>query len=194
MTDALDRLRDEAIALVQSTPELAAFAPLPKTTRKVDLPPNRPASVDRLLANPGRSNKTTAAFTAAALEASALADWRQTYTEEQVGADFLARYGWMELWGPTGHFQCDDARAYVAFWGERLDYAWHWHEAEEIYFVAAGAALFKAENEPDAMLSVGQTRSHLSNQPHAMITGEDPILTLVLWRGPGLSGVPVMPQ
>lgn len=194
MTGALRHLRDEAMALIRETPELAAFCPLPQSLADGGLTPHRTASVDRLLANPGAPAPSTSAFMQAVMAAAPDAEWRQTYSEAQVGADFLARYGWMELWGPSGHFHCDDARAYVAFWGEHLDYAWHWHEAEEMYFVAAGEALFKAEGTQDAVIKAGQTRTHTSDQPHAMITGDAPILTLVLWRGPGLAGVPVMPE
>jgi mannose-6-phosphate isomerase-like protein (cupin superfamily) len=160
MTATLDHLRDEALALIRGTPDLAAFAPVPQNLVKTELAPSATASVERLLANPGASIMETAAFTQSVLDAAPDANWRQTYTEAQVGADFLAHYGWMELSGPTGQFHCEDARAYVAFWGEHLDHEWHWHEAEEIYFVAAGEALFKAEGEVDASVAAGQTRTH----------------------------------
>ncbi|MGB0928770.1 MAG: dimethylsulfonioproprionate lyase family protein [Pikeienuella sp.] len=186
--EALAQLRDEAIALIKATPDLAAFAPLPANLKPADLPPVPLAAVDRFISNPGTHIPATAAFTNAALAAAPFGHWRQTYTEAEVGAHFLAHYGWLELWGPTGHFQCDSARAYVAFWGPGLHYDWHFHQAEEIYFLATGEALFKAEGAEDAIIRTGQTRLHASNQPHATTTSDSSILTLVLWRGEGLAG------
>ena len=120
------------------------------------------------------------------------AEWRLTYTEEEVGADFLQRFGWFELVGPEGHYRSDEIRAYVAYWGENLYYPWHLHEAEELYYILAGEALFEAEGDAPVTLRPGDIRIHRSNQPHQMTTGASPVLALVLWRGAGLSGVPRM--
>lgn len=188
MTAALTLLRDEAMALIRATPDLAGFAPLPQALDKVDLPATTLPSVERFLTNPGAPIASTTAFTKATLAAAPDADWRQTYTEAEVGADFLAQYAWMEIWGPSGHFHCDDARAYVAFWGPHLYYDWHQHEAEEIYFLATGNADFEAVGTKGATVKAGETRLHTSNQPHAMTTNMSAILTLVLWRGSGLAG------
>ncbi len=191
---AMTTLRDAAIALIATMPALSAFVPVPDDLTFVDRPPHPVPGVAHLLADCGATDAGTETFVQSVRQAAPFADWQQTYTEAQVGADFLARYGWIELWGPQGHFFSATARAYVAFWGAGLDYDWHWHEAEELYLVVSGGALFRAKDMPDAALSAGDTRLHLSNQPHAMQTGKNPILTLVLWRGPGLDGVPHMPD
>jgi len=41
---------------------------------------------------------------------------------------------------------------------------------------------------------IGPTQQtyHASWQPHAMTTGSSPILTLILWRGSGLDGAPIL--
>ena len=36
------------------------------------------------------------------------------------------------------------------------------------------------------------TRIHHSNQPHALTMLHEPILALVLWRGDGMDGLPLM--
>ncbi|MDA7430966.1 dimethylsulfonioproprionate lyase family protein [Primorskyibacter aestuariivivens] len=125
-------------------------------------------------------------------ELSDFADWQQTYSVDEVGQDFLDRYGWFELVGPEGHFRSDEVRAFIAYWGERLYYPWHLHEAEELYFILAGEALFEAEGAPPVTLKAGEACLHKANQPHQMTTGDSPVLALVLWRGAGLSGVPRM--
>ena len=184
--EALARLRDEAMALIRATPALAAFAPVPASPAPADKPARTPSAVQEFLRDPGPSSPATAAFTAAAVAAAPYARWHQTYTEDEVGRAFLDHYAWMELWGPTGHFHCGAARAFVAFWGPGLYYDWHSHEAEEIYFLATGEADFHAQGAEDARIRAGETRTHASFQPHATTVGSRPILTLVLWRGRGL--------
>ncbi|MHA7773222.1 dimethylsulfonioproprionate lyase family protein [Roseibium sp. M-1] len=125
-------------------------------------------------------------------EAAAHAEWRLTYTEEQVGAHFLENYGYFELFGPDGHYRTSEARAYVAYWGPWLFYDWHHHEAEELYVIVSGSGLFHLEGGADGLLKRGDTRLHGSWQKHAMTTGDEPILTFVMWRGAGLEGLPKM--
>lgn len=120
-----------------------------------------------------------------------LAHWKQTYTEEEVGADFLSRYGYYELFGPTGHFYSTQLRGYVGYWDAGLMYDWHSHQAEEIYLTLAGGAVFKVEGH-ETRVGPGQTRLHSSWQSHAMTTEDQPILTFVLWRGKGMGDLPRM--
>ena len=114
--------------------------------------------------------------------------WQQTYSETEVGKDFLDRYGWMEVVGSSGNYHSDTQRIYLSYWGECLHYAWHLHEAEELYFILAGGAAFEAEGLPPVYLSPGQSRHHLPNQPHAMTTLHEAVLALIVWRGSGLDG------
>ena len=139
--DALDLAFAEASVLVAEEPLLSNFAPLPPADRAIKVPRPIPA-IPLIEAQSGGHSPRTAPFHAAVRDAARLADWYQTYTEAEVGADFLARYGWFELVGPTGHFRANDVRAYVAYWGEGLTYDWHVHEAEELYFVVGGEAEF----------------------------------------------------
>ena len=120
-----------------------------------------------------------------------LAHWKRTYTEKEVGYDFLNRYGYYELFGPFGHFYSTQLRGFIGFWGNGLTYDWHSHEAEEIYLMLGGSALFRTK-EKDIILKPNETRTHSSWQSHSMITNKEPILTFVLWKGMGIFKSPKM--
>jgi mannose-6-phosphate isomerase-like protein (cupin superfamily) len=97
--------------------------------------------------------------------------WKRTYTEEEVGHDFRSRYGYYELFGPTGHFKSTQLRGFVAFWGNELTYDWHSHEAEEIYLILGGSALFRTKNG-ERLVTPNETIMHHSRQSHSMITNK----------------------
>ena len=113
------------------------------------------------------------------------ASWRQTYSISEVGEDFANRHCYFELIGPNGHFYNEAIRGFVCYWGEYLNYDWHSHEAEEIYYILGGKALFKTKTMTK-VLKANDTQIHESWESHAMETLEEPLLALVLWRGNGL--------
>ena len=124
-------------------------------------------------------------------ENTSLVNWQRTYKEEEVGSDFLNRYGYYELIGPEGHYHSNKIRGFIAYWGEKLTYDWHSHEAEEIYFILAGSGLFRTK-EGEKLLKANETCFHKSWQSHSMITFSEPILTFVLWRGKGMGTLSMM--
>lgn len=176
--------------LHQTHPDLAAFGDWPDDLCAVDVSPNAIPAVPLVQAIQSDAGPTQA-LTKAICATAHLANWKLTYTEDEVGADFLNRFGYYELFGPTGHFHSTKLRGYVAFWGEGLAYDWHSHQAEELYLIAAGRARFHVAGN-DAELTPNQTRLHTSWQSHAMTTTDSPILTYVLWRGEGLDALPRM--
>lgn len=185
---AFEAVRD----LVGETPDLAAFAQWPDAVVYEGSTIKTVPAADILHAwNVGRGDAAGRLHEAIRGLAHHVA-WRQSYTEAEVGADFLARYGWFELIGPGGFYRSGNYRAYIGFWDHGLHYPWHLHEAEELYYVISGEAEFEAEGETPATLGPGDTRHHAGYQPHAMTTRDAPVLTLVLWRGPGLTGSPRM--
>ena len=113
------------------------------------------------------------------------ANWRQTYSLSEVGEDFANRHCYFELIGPTGHFYNDAIRGFICYWGENLNYKWHSHEAEEIYYILGGKALFKTKTMTK-VLGANETQFHKSWESHAMETLEEPLLAFILWRGNGL--------
>ena len=71
--------------------------------------------------------------------------WKTTYSENEVGSDFIKRYGWFDLIGPNGPFYMNNTRIMIGYWGENLNYQMHWHLAEEAYVPLDGSALFWSE-------------------------------------------------
>jgi mannose-6-phosphate isomerase-like protein (cupin superfamily) len=187
-----DRLLTALRDLHDQNEAMQAFAPWPDSLEWVERDPVRLPVAGHVEDWQETGTGKTAEVHRAMAEAAALAEWRLTYTEEEVGAHFLENYGYFELFGPDGHYRTNDARAYVAYWGPGLFYDWHHHEAEELYVVVSGSGLFHIEGGADAQLNRGDTRLHGSWQKHAMTTGDEPILTFVMWRGAGLEGLPRM--
>lgn len=187
----LDDVLEAARQLHQAHPDLAAFASWPDDLTPTGLQPAHIPATD-LVGDFGLDGVAPTRDLVAAIKASAhLAQWKHTYTEEEVGADFLNRYGYYELFGPTGHFHSTQLRGYVGYWGAGLDYDWHSHQAEELYLTLAGGAVFRSD-EDETFVGPNQTRQHKSWQSHAMTTTDQPILTFVLWRGEGMGDLPRM--
>ncbi|WP_109312989.1 dimethylsulfonioproprionate lyase family protein [Ruegeria sp. AU67] len=187
MGDVLEAARQ----LHQSHPELSEFGAWPDDLTPTDQEPNQIPAVELIQRTGFRTGDVTRSLSDAIRATAHLAQWKHTYTEEEVGADFLNRYGYYELFGPTGHFHSTQMRGYVAYWGAGLDYDWHSHQAEELYLIVGGGAMFRVE-EDETYVGPNQTRHHRSWQSHAMTTTDEPILAFVLWRGQGLNDLPQM--
>lgn len=169
------------------TPDLISFGAWPKDIRFVERTSISLPAIKQIKrwSDPHPIHK---AFQAIA----EVAEWKQTYTEEEVGYGFLQDYGYIELFGPSGHFETAEMRGYIAYWGRGLYYPWHRHEAEEIYCVISGTGEFAKEGNSSRQLYSGECQFHGSNQPHALTMNDGPILALVLWRGNGIEGLPLM--
>lgn len=178
--------------LHEATPALAAYSPWPTDLVQVPVAPISCEAATTLGVQAMRGTRATVPVIRALRAAAADLEWRQTYTEAEVGNRFLRSYGYVELFGPGGHFRSRQARGYIGYWGPDLTYDWHAHEAEELYFGLAGQAVFSAPGASNAMLRPGDHRIHASNQPHLMLTLRFPFLAYVLWRGAGLEGLPRM--
>lgn len=171
----------------ESSAELGEFAKWPRDLKYVDIAPALvPATRQMSLWQP------ESALHSAIQAVVPYADWKQTYTEEEVGFGFLQDYGYLELYGPYGHFYSKTARAFIAYWGQGLYYPAHHHAAEELYFIVSGSATFDAEGLETVRLMPGQTRHHKPNQLHSMTTKDSPVLTYILWKGDGIDGLPVI--
>ena len=184
----------ETARLVALRPELASFGTFDTFAPASALEARPVPAIPLLRMLRAKVHPDTAPLVAAVIAMAEDVHWRRPYSEEDVGRDFLERFCSMELVGPTGHFRTSATRAFVAFWDSGLHYPWHLHEAEELYFILAGEALFEAQGAEPALLQPGDSRYHESNQPHAMTTTESQILALVLWRGSGLDGGPRIGQ
>ncbi len=192
MTPAMMHLLDVVRELHVADTRLSDFAPFPQDMHPDTLRPcEKPAT--KLAAQwPLSGTQATDAVVNAIRDAAYDAHWLQAYTEEEVGTDFINRHNYFELYGPSGAFRTNACRGYISYWGAGLNYGWHQHMAEELYVILSGEAEFFAQGEKSAQLQPGDIRLHLSNQPHAMITHEQPLLTYIIWRGEGLADLPRM--
>ena len=188
---SMNLLLNNAWKLYQSHPELKKFSKWPDDLILSNIKPCMIPASSLVRDFPIDGTRETQAFIDSIKENVHLGNWTRTYSEKEVGYDFLNRYGYYELFGPNGHFQTTQLRAFIGYWGKNLFYDWHCHEAEEVYLVLAGGAWFYVEGEKK-WVGPNQTCSHSSMQRHSMQTKSDPILTFVIWRGKGLNDLPKM--
>lgn len=118
-------------------------------------------------------------------------DWRQSYSESDFGASFLARYGWVELIGQRGAVLSQDIAVGFLLLGPETHYPSHNHAAEEVYVCLAGRASWQrgdgwSKKEPAAVIH------HNPWVSHAMKTADEPLLALYLWRGGDLQAKPTL--
>jgi len=66
--------------------------------------------------------------------------------------------------------------------GPGIEYPRHRHEAEEVYIPLTGQTLWLQEDQDWIFRELGQPIYHAPWVPHAMKTGESPLLALYLWR------------
>ena len=189
---AVTRLLSAVRRLHEATPDLRDYAPWPDDLSSRQILPETCAASETLGVRSLRGTRSTAPVIRALRRAAPELHWKQTYAEAEVGQRFLDTYGYVELFGPEGHFRSAKLRGYIGFWGPDLTYDWHEHEAEELYFTLAGRAVFAARGAPNAMMRPGHARTHLTRQPHLMITLDQPYLAYAVWRGAGLDGLPRM--
>ena len=173
--------------LIQITPALHEFAAVPDDLQYVYHSPVYKPVIDCLTQLPQASTHAQPLI-GALLNAAPHAQWRTTYTEDQLGTDFINRYGYIELYGPKGHYNSQQSRAFIGYWGHHLNYPLHSHEAEEIYYIVSGEALFGVDDHALQLRQPQDTQTHSAWQSHRMITENSAVLCLVLWRGDGLAG------
>lgn len=120
-------------------------------------------------------------------ENRALLRWGQTYLPTDLGSDFgrnfLASYGWMELFGTRGHFVNEEIAAGFLVLGSNTHYPEHHHIAEEIYVPLTPGTKWRKGEEGAVRRKPGEVIHHPSNVSHAMLTGEEPLVALYFWRG-----------
>ena len=109
-------------------------------------------------------------------------NWNNGYSEDQTSKEFLDKYGFFELIGPTGHFVTTDMALYVNYLDKNSYYPWHNHEAEELYFIVSGEAKFESESEKPKILKSTDIRFHKSYDAHRITTTNKNILSFVIWK------------
>jgi hypothetical protein len=108
--------------------------------------------------------------------------WRQTYTAGEAGDAFLRNYGYTEIVGmkslPSRRIACG-----FLILGPSTLYPRHRHEAEEIYIPLRGTARWQQNDAVWRERRPGAVIHHMSDEPHSMQTGTEPLLALYVWRG-----------
>lgn len=107
--------------------------------------------------------------------------WRQnrTYTD----AEFLKRYAYTELLGPTGLVRSESVSAGLLVLDAHTFYPPHAHPAEEVYHLLSGTSEWQQGDGCAVVLEAGARIHHGSAEPHSMRTGADALVALYLWRG-----------
>jgi len=115
---------------------------------------------------------------------SPAAGWYQVYTGDGLNAamaDFMLA---KQVVGPKGQIASDSIRAGIFLLAPNFEYLMHDHAALEIYYVHSGT--IDIQNGTDAVprrLGPGQYSITPSEVPHALQTGDAPVLLLFVWTG-----------
>lgn len=110
--------------------------------------------------------------------------WEQSYksTDNAVGEDMLAGYGFAEIVGQEGPFISNNLRTGIGVWGPNIVYPIHQHQAEEIYIVLAGGAAFCVGDNAAKRYGPGELIHVASMTPHGFHTEQELLVVLYLWR------------
>lgn len=119
----------------------------------------------------------------ALVDATGELQWNQTYSSGDFGEEFLARYGWVELFGTRGHFANDTVAGGFLLLGPGIHYPDHHHIAEEIYIPLTSGSLWSKDAGVFMERDAGEIIHHPSNIRHSMRTSDVPLVALYLWRG-----------
>ncbi len=162
----------------------AAIAALPEASR--DCPPTLAPACAHLDAALALGTAATRPLIDAVAAARPYLAWKMMGRE---GFDDALReqLAYVEIVGPEGAVVAPDLRVGLYIQAPGVDYPSHAHDAEELYLVLAGTARWQrgwnGSDDPFATVPPGEIRHHRAKEPHAMITGEQPLLALWTWRG-----------
>ena len=186
ITDLLDQAR--ALLTDLHAPELTPFLkewPVASERRTV------PASSVPVLSWLPNIQRSAPAFSAPLVNtlvgATASLAWRRSYSPAAVGAQFYENYAWTEFAGLTGPMPSKRLACGVLLLGPNVTYPPHRHEADEIYVPLAGTAAWMHGNDGWRERLPGSVIHNGSYVPHAMQTGQEPLLALYLWRSENLA-------
>lgn len=126
------------------------------------------------------------ALGAAIAPAAPLFRWRQNpnYTAANMGADFMAGYGYVEFAGPKeALFHAPDIRVGLLLLTPHVHYPPHAHPAEEIYHPLTDGGLWRRGEEEWRTVRAGRAIHHPPMIPHETKAADSTLLALYCWRG-----------
>ncbi len=163
----------------------AVRAELVRAERFDPSPAPRAIKASTLLA-PALRTMTHAPLAAAIEDAAPLFRWRQNpnYSAENMGAEFMADYGYVEFAGPKeALFRAPAVRIGLLLLGPRLHYPLHAHPAEEIYHPLTDGGSWRRGEEDWRAVAPGDAIHHPPMTPHETKATDRTLLALYCWRG-----------
>ncbi|NKB64640.1 MAG: hypothetical protein GKR95_21825 [Gammaproteobacteria bacterium] len=110
--------------------------------------------------------------------------WEQSYSkaDKAVSRAMLAGYGFAEIIGKNGPFLSDRIRCGIGIWGPHISYPKHRHQAEEIYLVMSGSAVFTLDGSTSMSAFPRDVIHVASMRDHGFETQAQPLIVLYLWQ------------
>ncbi|MEX2649623.1 MAG: dimethylsulfonioproprionate lyase family protein [Alphaproteobacteria bacterium] len=125
-----------------------------------------------------------AAIAAALAPVLPAVDWVQTYSEAELGPDYLENYGYFDIASPErGLIRTNALATGFLVIGPGKLYPEHYHPAVELYHVVAGTPDWQVDDGPWLAKPAGCFIFHRSMAVHAMRTNDRPLLALYAWLG-----------
>lgn len=167
-------------------PMLSSAAAALLTARPASAPP-RLLPAGRLLAGAldGIASPALQPVAAAVRAARHLFHWRQNpnYHAADIGADFMAGYGYVEFLGPKeSMFHSDVFRIGLLVLGPGLHYPPHRHPAEEVYHPLTSGT-WRRGDEVWRAVPPGDAIHHQPMIEHETRSGASTLLALYCWGG-----------
>jgi len=116
------------------------------------------------------------------LQCSDLLSWREAGFGK-LPEEFSKRIFACEIIGPKGIIGNPSMRVGLLLQLDHVVYPKHWHSAEELYLVLLGEAYWSVDDGSPELRSPENFVHHKSNQPHSMITIDEPLLAMWGWTG-----------
>lgn len=180
-------LAHQALGALRSTPLAAFLADWPTVTERRGVAATSLPVLRWLPGLRGQAGLHEPGLVAALVDRAGELDWRRSYSEPAVSAQFLANYGWSEILGGSGARVATRLACGFLLLGPATHYPRHRHEAEEIYLPLAGTAAWQQGDGEWRDQLPGTVIHHQPFEPHAMRAHAEPLLALYLWRGAGLA-------
>ena len=110
--------------------------------------------------------------------------WYQVYTGAGINAEMADFMLAKQIVGPRGFIASETIRAGMFLLAPNFEYRMHDHAALEIYYVHSGTIDIQNGTESaQRRLAPGQYSITPSEMPHALHTGDAPVLLLFVWTG-----------
>jgi quercetin dioxygenase-like cupin family protein len=126
----------------------------------------------------GRSGSEAGLAISIAALAPAL-HWTYSYPDRSLAGQIA----FSQIVGRRGLRRGESLHIGLTLIAPHVAYPPHAHPAVELYLVIAGTARWQRGLEPPAPQPPGSIVLHASNVPHAMTTGDEPLLAIWTWRG-----------